>query len=486
MLTSPWIEDRARRTPDRVALECKGERLRYADLAQRARALAGGLAGRGIQAGDVVAALLPNDTSFAVLLHALDLLDATFLPLNARLAPRELTFPLGDSASRLLIHQDDALGAKARRTARSAPGVEAIALENLMADPIDVLPARRVGRDTPLAVLYTSGTTGRPKGACLSRANFEASATASALHSGVLPDERWLACMPLFHVGGLSILIRSAIYGTTAVIHDRFDPAAVDAALEEDRITLLSLTATMLSRLLEAREETRPPPLLRSILLGGGPCPPSLVERAAKRGLPIAPTYGLTEACSQVATRLFDEASPNALTPLPGLEIRVVDDDGRDVPTGDAGEIWLRGETIMRAYLTPTADNPRADGWLRTGDIGTLDARGCLEVLDRRSDLIISGGENIYPAEVEAALAEHPGVVEAAVTAVDDDVYGQRPEAWFIAARDAGAPTAEALEAHCRQRLAGYKVPIAYHAVADLPRTSAGKVRRRALRTNTH
>jgi O-succinylbenzoic acid--CoA ligase len=309
-----------------------------------------------------------------------------------------------------------------------------------------------------------------------------ASAIASALHSGVLPDERWLACMPLFHVGGLSILVRSALYGTTSVLHDRFEPSAVDAALEDQTITLLSLTATMLQRLVDVRQGSRPPPFLRSILLGGGPCPASLLERATKQGLIVSPTYGLTEACSQVATRLPDDVSADApLTPLPGVEVRTVGDDGRDTPPGAPGEIWIRGATVIRSYLTPNAANPRADGWLMTGDIGSLDARGRLRVLDRRSDLIISGGENVYPAEVEAALQEHAGVAEAAVAGIHDGTFGQRPAAWFIPTTGAPTPDADELSNHCRQRLAGYKVPVAFHPVGDLPRTSAGKVLRRQL-----
>jgi O-succinylbenzoic acid--CoA ligase len=484
MLSSPWIETRARLTPDRVAIECAGESLHYGELAKRARALAVGLVARGIQPGDVVAALLPNGIPFATLLHAIDLVGAIFLPLNARLAPRELTYPLGDSAARLLLHDHDALGEKARLTALSAPGVEALVIDDLMLDASSPIPTPTTDADAPFAILYTSGTTGRPKGACLSRNNFVASALASALHSGVLPGERWLACMPLFHVGGLSILVRSVLYGTTTVLHDRFDAAAVDAALEDESITLLSLTATMLQRLLEVRQSTRPPPFLRCILLGGGPCPASLLERAAKQGLIVSPTYGLTEACSQVATRLPDDVSADALTPLPCVEVRTVGDDGRDTPTTEPGEIWIRGATVIRSYLTPNDanQNPRPDGWLMTGDIGTLDAQGRLRVLDRRSDLIISGGENIYPAEVEAALMEHAGVAEAAVAGIHDGVFGQRPAAWFIPTRGTPTPEDDELATHCRQRLAGYKVPIAFHPVDDLPRTSAGKVLRRQLR----
>ena len=480
MLSAPWIRTRAQATPDRIAIETPEQALCYAELYERARTLAGGLAERGARPGDVVAVLLPNSVDFAVLVHAADLLGIGFLPLNARLTPRELTYPLGDSAARLLVHRDDALGEKARQSARSAPGVETVALEALPSQPA-AFAEPAPDPDAPFAILYTSGTTGRPKGACLSRRNFVASAIASALHSGSLPDERWLACMPLFHVGGLSILVRSVLYGTTAILHEQFDPEAVNDALDEQGITLLSLTATMLLRLLDARGERPPPPSLRCLLLGGGPCPPALVKRAANAGLPVAPTYGLTESCSQVATRLLDDPSPNALTPLPGLEVRVVGDEGAALDAGTVGEIWIRGDPVMRRYLSGNGDNPGPNGWLRTGDLGTLDARGRLQVHDRRSDLIISGGENVYPAEVEAALMEHPAIGEAAVRGIEDATYGQRPEAWLVLAAGAPLPSDAELERHCRGQLAGYKVPARFRVVKDLPRTSAGKVRRHAL-----
>jgi len=482
MLTSPWIESRARITPHRIAIECGEETLDYAELERRARNVAAALATRGIQPGDVCAALLPNGLHFAVLLHAADLLGATFLPLNTRLTPRELTYPLGDSAARLLLHGDDELGEKALLTAGSAPGVEAQSIAALVGHPDVELPQRPQDPVSPFAILYTSGTTGRPKGACLSRSNFVASATASALHCGVLPEDRWLACMPLFHVGGLSILVRSVLYGTAAVVHERFDPVAVDAALDRDGITLLSLTATMLARLLEVRGSRSAPGSLRCVLLGGGPCPAPLIADAAKLGFPIMPTYGLTEACSQVATRLVDEAEPTALSPLPGVEIRIVDDAGKSMPSTHPGEIWVRGETVMRSYLTQRGDNPRPDGWLRTGDIGTLDAQGRLYVHDRRSDLIISGGENVYPAEVEAVLAEHPAIAEVAVAGVPDASFGQRPAAWFTTRSGTSDPSTEELTHHCRERLAGFKIPVSFRAVGQLPRTSAGKVLRRELR----
>jgi O-succinylbenzoic acid--CoA ligase len=311
---------------------------------------------------------------------------------------------------------------------------------------------------------------------------------ASAVHLGVDPRDRWLACMPLFHVGGLAILLRGVLYGNTVVVHERFDPAAVNRAFDRDGITCTSLVATMLARILADRGNRAAPPQLRCVLLGGGPAPESTLERARELGFPIAPTYGLTEAASQVATRApSDPAAPPGagLRPLLGTEVRVVDGDDRDVADGAAGELLVRGPTVMRGYVDRPAETAEAlrGGWLHTGDVAVRASDGSLGILERRSDLILSGGENVYPSEVEAVLLEHPAVAEAAVAAIPDADFGQRPAAWLVF-RPGAAPEGEQLRTFCRSRLAGYKVPVAFHGVADLPRNAAGKLLRRELARN--
>jgi O-succinylbenzoic acid--CoA ligase len=488
MLASPWLTQRAAITPERTACLLDGRALTYAELEQRAQGLAEALRLRGVRAGDVVAALLGNGLAFVELVHAVDRCAATLLPLNARLTPRELCFQLGDSSARALLHADDELAALARATGNMAPGLEMVSWSEIRKkDPSQARdPApRAVDPGDPLAILYTSGTTGRPKGVYLSRANFLWSAVSSAFHLGVDAGDRWLACLPLFHVGGLSIPLRSVLYGSAVVVHERFDPAAVSRALDAEAITHVSLTAMMLQRLLEARGARPAPPRLRCALIGGGPCPGALLERARERGLPVAPTYGLTEATAQVATRPPSSSGPadGPLTPLLGTQLRIVDARGAQVPPGSEGEIWLRGPTVMSGYVRDPSpgDTVLRDGWLRTGDVGTLDAAGRLRVLDRRSDLIVSGGDNVYPAEVEAALLEHPAVEEAGVAGIADREYGRRPVAWWRPRPDANAPSASALRAFCRERLAGYKVPVAFHRVEALPRNSAGKLLRHRL-----
>ena len=298
-------------------------------------------------------------------------------------------------------------------------------------------------------VLFTSGTSGEPKAVALTETNHEASAIASAWNLGVDPDDRWLCCLPLWHVGGLSILHRSAIYGTTAVLHEGFDAERVRAELESGAVTLVSLVATMLRRLIDAG--LRGWPALRAALVGGGPIPADLVRWARETGFPLRATYGMTETCSQVVT---DHR------PLLGVELRIADD----------GEILVRGPMVAPGALGE-------DGWLHTRDRGRIDADGRLEVLGRIDDVIVTGGENVAAVEVEEALLAHPAVRDAAVVGRPDAEWGEAVTAYVVAD---GASDAELL-AHVRGRLAAHKVPKAIHRRDELPRNAAGKLVRREL-----
>jgi O-succinylbenzoic acid--CoA ligase len=308
--------------------------------------------------------------------------------------------------------------------------------------------------DPPVAVMHTSGTTAAPRPVELSNSNWLASALGSAVALGLDQEERWLCPMPLVHVGGLSIPIRSAIYATTAVLHDRFDTEAVLGELMNPgrRITLVSLVPTMLSRLLDAGLER--PPTLRWALLGGGPIAPALLERAQAAGVPVAPTYGMTEACSQIATFGW---------PLPGAEVRLETD----------GEVLVRGAIVARGALDE-------DGWLHTGDLGSFDERGRLEITGRKGETIVSGGENVSPSEVEDVLLAHPAVADAAVFGRPDPEWGEAVVA-VVVFGDGIEATADELRAFCAARLAPFKVPKAFGVAEQLPRTGSGKVLRRQL-----
>lgn len=473
-----WLAHRALVLPAHPAVVAGGETVSFAELARRASALATRLRASGVAPGDCVALLGHNSADFVAAVHAVPRTGAILLPLNARLGPDELGWQLRDAGVRILLHDDAAapLATKAAATANAA--CVPLAAPELAAEAAaDASLQFEHEPDDPFAVIYTSGTTGSPKGARLTYANFQASAAASAFNLGVLPSDRWIACMPMFHVGGLSIVTRSAIYGTTVVVHAAFDEHAVNAELRDRGASLLSVVATMLRRMLDA-DDLPYPPTVRGVLVGGGPVDESLLRRAADRGLPVLQTYGLTETTSQVTTLAPADALAHlgaAGKPLLGTRVRV------DAAPGEPGEILVRGAVVTAGYLNRPDATARAlrDGWLHTGDIGRLDLDGFLYVLDRRDDLIVSGGENVYPAEVEQAARACPGVADLAVIGLPDERWGQ-----VVAAAVVPAETFDeaAFVAFLRARLAGYKVPRIVRTVEALPVTASGKVRRNVVR----
>ncbi len=482
-----WLEAAARRHPERLAVRCGARSLSYAELEVRAAALESALERSGLRAGDRAAVLMESDLDAVVLFHALCRARIVLVPLNLRLSPVEQAAQLAQAHPAALIH---GRGALAERATALADGTAPLARFEISEGVLVCHRALESERsaaepDPPLAILFTSGTGGRAKGAVLGPEAFTASALASERLLGLAPGDLWLACMPLFHVGGLSILIRSVLAGSGVLLMPRFDEAEASALLDREPVTMLSVVANMLQRLLDLRGARRAPPCLRAVLLGGGPAGTALMARAIRMGFPLAPTYGLTEAASQVATRRPEAPAPDlqsGLEALPGTRIEVVDESGSALAPGMVGEIRVAGSTLMRGYLDApeqTAETLR-DGWLHTGDVGVLDARGRLRVLDRRSDLIVSGGENVYPAEIEAVLEGHPDVAEAGVGAQADERFGARPIAYVVMRAGACFEPAALVE-YCAARLARYKLPVRIERRDALPRNAAGKLSRRAL-----
>lgn len=488
MTTIPdWLARRAALHPHRPALITPGGRWTFAELDRRAAHLAARLADLGARPGDRVAVLARNGPAYVAAIHAAPRCGAVLAPLNIRLAAAELAWQLADCGATLLLHD-----AEHASVAAGLGAVPRVALEDLVDPEPDTgasIAERVLALDAPHTIIYTSGTTGRPRGAVLTIGNHWWSAMGSALNLGLRDDDCWLAVLPLFHVGGLAIVLRGAIYGIPVVLHERFDPAAALDAIDRQGVTIVSLVAVMLRRMLDLRGTTPFPAHLRCVLLGGGPAPRTLLEACAARSVPVAPTYGLTEAASQVATLAPADVPrrPGSVgQPLLPTEVRIVNDAGLEAAPGEVGEIWVRGPTVTPGYHGQPQASAAAivDGWLRTGDLGHRDAEGFLYVVDRRSDLIISGGENVYPAEVEAVLLAHPAVAEAGVIGAPDPTWGQAPVAFVVPA--AGWSPAEALAAEvlafCRERLAAYKCPRAVRFVTALPRTAAGKLQRARLR----
>jgi O-succinylbenzoic acid--CoA ligase len=463
MIVDGWLPRAAATRPGGVALETADGAVTYAELLAGASAGAAELAARDAKPGQRVAIALPPGLAFAQALHACLLLGAVAVPVDLRLTAAE----------------------RERLTADAAVLVEEPLASSARAGEADRYATARHDLESTAVVIHTSGTTSQPKPIELTYGNFLWSALGSAVTLGLDPRERWLCALPLSHVGGLSILLRSTIYTTTAVLHERFDTDAVLEALREQQITLVSLVATTLTRLLDAGLES--PPALRCALTGGGPVAPALVARARAAGVPVSLTYGLTESCSQVTTTpvaALDELStqpPNAGPPLFCTRVRIADESGdtrETLRSGRAGEILAAGPTVAPGSLA-------GDGWLHTGDLGVLDEQGRLGVTGRKADTIVSGGENVAPAEVEAVLEAHPDVLEAAVVPRADERWGEAVTA-IVVTRPGARLDGEALRAHCARGLAAHKVPkqVSF-AHEPLPRTRSGKLLRKELIVDT-
>jgi o-succinylbenzoate---CoA ligase len=469
MVSCP-VHAQALRAPARLALVAEPRRLSFAELDEAVAAWAGRLHARGVGPGERVAVLAFNSVALVALLFAVRRLGATLVPLNTRLTRAELA-PLVQRVRPRAVLAEEALQSRLP---------EAESLESVEREPGQPPAGGRPLRlEEDWAVLFTSGTTGEPKGARLPQRAFLASAAASRANLGATEEDRWLCNLPLFHVGGLAMAVRCALDGAALVLQRRFDAEGTARAFSQGAVTHASLVARTLALALDAGAGVG---ALRAVLLGGGPLPAELAARARVRGLPVLQTYGLTEACSQVATERPAEADGNTAGPaLPGLSVRVCNPEGVPVESGVAGEIQVQGPTLMSGYWEePEASaGALAGGWLRTGDVGALDGFGRLRVLARRTDLILSGGENVYPAEVEAVLAAYPGVEEAAVVGRADGAWGEVPVAAVVLRPGAGA---DGLLEWARGRLAGFKVPREVVAVHALPRTAAEKVDRAALR----
>lgn len=427
-----WVAAAARERPDHPAVEAPDGSVSYLELDERGNRCARRLTALGVGEGDRVATTLPPSLAFCELLHALPRVGAALVPLNTRLPASEQRRQA--SAAGALLTVD-----------RPLDGMEA-GLE----------PRRGLDPAAVHTVLFTSGTARDPRPVALTVRNQDAAAAASAAALGSDPADRWLCPLPLFHIGGLAILVRCARAGSTALLHERFAAARVTADLEAGDATLVSLVPTMLRRLREAGLERAP--ALRALVLGGGPIPPDLLDWARERELAVRCTYGMTETCSQIAVT---EPWELAGRPVPGATVRI----------GAGGEILVRG-----AMVAPGAYAP--DGWLYTGDRGRLDRHGRLLVEGRIGELIVTGGEKVAPGIVESVLVAHPAIADAAVAGTPDAEWGEAVTA-FVVER---MPVSDyELLAFCREHLAGYQVPKRIERVEELPRNAAGKLMRRAL-----
>jgi fatty-acyl-CoA synthase len=495
---SDLIERNAAFAPDKVAIHFEGESLTYAAfharIEQTARVLQAEL---GVGSGDRVAILSLNRPDYLVLLYACARLGALLVPLNWRLAVAEQLFILSDAGAKVLVLE--------RAFAEILP-----ALENTLPDArivgLDFAPPRgnafekllAQARDDdrnppadlacPLLIVYTSGTTGRPKGAVQRQEALLWNGVMSQHMHGLTSDDHVLTVLPFFHVGGLNIQTTPALHhGATVTIHARFTPEAALATIARERPTLTVLVPAIIQAVSDHPDwASTDLSSLKAVSTGSTIVPPHLIERLVARGVPVLQVYGSTETCPvAVYTRLGGDLSRVGSTGLPGLccEAIVIDDAGHELPPDAPGEIAVRGPNVFCEYWGNEQATREAlhDGWYRTGDIGRRDADGYFWVHDRKKNLIISGGENIYPAEVERVLLEHPEVRECGVIGRPDPRWDEVPVAYVIR-REGCLVEAEHLKAHVLTQLARFKVPRDIVFVDDLPRTALGKVQHFMLR----
>ena len=484
MTVGRWIRDRARTTPTRIAIDCRGSRVTYAELDAWSARAAGRLAASGVARGDRVASISGNEPAHVALLFACAKLGAALVPLSWRLAPVEIRYELGDADPRVLVVADE-YRALADDTESIVPRLGLEELEEEAGEP----PAVAVDDHDPLFLIYTSGTTGKPKGAVLTHANTFWTSLSFDRTCPMGDRETVLQVLPQYHIGGWNVQSLLAWWaGATVVLEPAFDAEQALRLVAEKRVTtMMGVPATYLFMAESRSFASADLSSLRLAVVGGAPMPESLLETWKERGVEIVQGYGLTEAAPNVLCLPPEDASRKL--GFAGRPYAHVDVALRDLVTGEhldgpaTGELVVRGPNVFAGYWrNPEATAAAfADGWLLTGDIAERDDEGFYRIAGRLKDLVISGGENVYPAEIEETLHAHPAVAEAAVIGVPDERWGEVCIA-YVALRAGARCEEEALLDWCRGRLARFKVPRTVHIVDALPRSGVGKVLKRELR----
>jgi len=481
-----WLADRARLTPDRVAIRFLGGELTYAALDGRATRLAAGLAERGLRRGDRLATLTQTSPDHVATLFACARLGVALQPISWRLAPAEVAYQLEDAEPTLLLASDDQ--AELARKAGTNVEIARIGDPTLETDG-DVEDVAR--DDDPLLLVYTSGTTGKPKGALLTHANCFWTNLSFDRTTSLRDDDVVLQVLPQFHVGGWNVQPLLAWWkGATVVLEPSFDAArSLELIAEHGVTTMMGVPATYLFLSEQESFESADLSSLRLAVVGGAPMPESLLETWHARGIEVVQGYGLTEAAPNVLCLPPEDAKRKlgfAGKPYPHVEVALRDaDSGAFLDGAATGELVVRGPNVFAGYWRNAEATAAAltDGWLSTGDVAERDEEGFYRIAGRIKDMVISGGENVYPAEIEDVLHAHPDVVEAAVVGVPDERWGEACAA-FVVLRSGATTSAEALAEHCRERLARFKVPKTFTVVHELPRSSMGKVSKDDLRAS--
>lgn len=494
------VSRNALRFPRKPALVSGDRTLTWKDLDGRVNRLARAFTDAGLAPGARVAVLLSNCPEYFEIYFACARAGLIAVPLNYRLTPAEMAQVLRHAEPSLLVAGAEYAEA-CEALAAHVPGLPRWQVDGsgeyearLAAAHADPFPTRS-REDDPAAIFYTSGTTGLPKGAMVSHVNLEMNGYNQAIADGSRPDDINLVSTPIYHVGAVFMAVTYMMLGCTQVILPRFEPGLWLKAMAASRATVSLLIPTMINAVLNHPEFGRHDlSRLRLIFYGGGPMPPAVLERAMT-GFRCGFTqgYGLTETLEATflvssdhvpgAEGVVRERLRSAGREAVGAEVRIVDDNGADLPTGEIGEILIRSRSVIRGYWKMPEESAAAirDGWFHTGDLGYLDEDRYLFVVDRKKDMVVSGGVNIYTKEIEAVLFEHPAVLEAAVFALPDEHWGEVVAA-AVVLRHGMAADAEALQAHCKAHLAGFKCPRRFFFIDDLPKNPSGKVLKRELR----
>jgi len=470
-----WILQRAQLTPTRTALIYENQSWTFDELNNISAQRAEQLKALGIKPNSRVAILGPSQPRLVFMMFACMHLQCEMVMLNRRLSKVELQYLIEDSQVENVLVDDEDISL----LSNNQQCILFSEVENANGQSIEI--RKEWALNQTISIMYTSGTTGLPKGVRQTVENHQASALASVLNLGLSENDVWLCTVPLFHISGFSILVRSLLYGNAVKLYKKFDDEAIVMDIANGEVTHMSAVGVMLQRVFQGLEEKglEASPKFKMILAGGGPVPVNYIERAHHLNLMVSQTYGMTETSSQTATLSNEDALRkigSAGKPLFFNQIRIAE---ASLPN-EKGEILIRGPHVTPGYIGRFSEKSTTiDGWLHTGDIGYLDEEGYLFVVDRRSDLIISGGENIYPAEVESVLLSHDAIEEAGVCGVDDDTWGQVPAAFVVLKSDVSE---EELVKFCMERLAKYKVPKYFHVVSSLPRSGSDKLLRRKLK----
>ncbi|MCL2580955.1 MAG: long-chain fatty acid--CoA ligase [Streptosporangiales bacterium] len=504
-----WVAGRAFRDPSGIALidGDTGRRRTYLELHSRTSVLADALWSRGVRRGDRVALLALNSPEFIEVMLAAAKLGAITVPVNFRLSADEVRYVLTDSGASVLLHSEQ-LAAVAKSAAdglsvrtlveipsaasRAASGPASSEFEDLVASGSSAVAEHDVAADDIAMIMYTSGTTGFPKGAMLTHANLQwQSFHAMCMSDGLSRYDVTVTAAPLFHIGGLGVYTVPLLYlGGTSVILEGFDPAQVIGAIAEHKATVMFLVPAMwmaISRCPELDREDLVPP--RQSVSGGAPAPLTMLRFFSGRGWTFSEGFGLTETapgCSVLDREHLESKSGSIGQPLPHLRWKLVDESDREVPAGTVGELIVQGPNVFAGYWGKPAETAEAmrGGWFHTGDLGRADSDGYVTLVDRKKDMIITGGENVYPIEVEQVLFGHPGVADVAVIGVPDAKWGEAVTAVVVRSADSPASpvSGDELIAWVRDRLAHFKCPRRVEFVEDLPRNATGKLLKRELR----